>query len=158
MSANKPAWTSPGPSDEAAEQAAEQRKGTAAEHPVLSLAPAPSPHSRRARAVAAATSPSAALSAAAAARDGGTGTSPDHRSPAEIEADIEEARVRLATTLDELTERLSPRAVLRRANTSAKSVIVTPQGGVRKDRAAIAAGVVLVTVGGFLAVHRLRRG
>ena len=131
MSAKKPAWTAPGPIDEAAEA----RKGTAAAHPVLSLAP----------------------DEAGPRKNGeGADNAQDKRSPAEIEADIEQTRDRLAVTLDELSDRLSPRAVLRKANTTARGAFVAPDGAVRKNRAALALGAVVSAVGGVLALRRLR--
>ena len=142
MSRKKPGWTEPGTViDRAAQQAAEARKGTAAQHPVLSLAPNPQqPAGRR----------------AAPAR-GDSGHEPDTRSPAEIEADIERTRDRLAGTLDELTERLSPRAVLRRANSCVRGVFVAEDGSVRGDRAALTVGALVSAVGGAVALRKLRR-
>jgi hypothetical protein len=115
--------------------------GTAAAHPVLSLAPEPRQPVRR---------PSGSAQA-------GSEHEPDNRSPAEIEADIERTRDRLADTLDELSERLSPRAVLRRANSSLRGVFVAADGTVRKDRAALTAGALVSVVGGAVALRRLRR-
>ena len=133
-----------------ADQAEEARKGTAAAHPVLSLAQEPAVPARR---------PSAASPARSAARGSAEGAehAPDTRSPAEIEADIERTRARLADTLDELAERLSPRAVLRQANSSARGVFVAPDGSLRKDRAALAVGALVSAVGGALALRRSRR-
>jgi hypothetical protein len=82
---------------------------------------------------------------------------PDTRSPAEIEADIEQTRDRLAGTLDELTERLSPRAVLRKADSAVRGAFVAEDGAVRKDRAALAVGAVASAVGGLVALRRWRR-
>ena len=139
MSRKKPGWTEPGSViDRAdAEAAVESRKGTAAANPVLSLAP----DTRSSRNGQAADAEHA----------------PDNRSPAEIEADIAATRDRLAGTLDELTERLSPRAVLRRANSSLRGTFVAQDGSVRRDRAAIAAGGVLAIVGGLVAARKLKR-
>ena len=136
MSAKKTAWTAPGSIDPAADDAAEARKGTAAANPVLSLAPEPAPGTRRGA--------------------GADGSAADHRSPAQIEAEIEQTRDRLAGTLDELTERLSPRAALRRADSAARGAFVNPEGAVRKDRAAMAAGTVLAVVGGWVALRLAR--
>ncbi len=140
MSTKKRSWTEPGPVDYQVHDSTETRKGTAAANPVLSLAPRPATPVRRGTAGA-----------------NGSGGGADHRSPAQIEADIERTRARLAGTLDELTDRLTPRAVLRQANTKARGAFVGPDGTVRTDRAAIAAGSVLSVVGGCVAVRRLRR-
>ena len=143
MSRKKPDWTEPGSVvDRAAPRADEARKGTAAQHPVLSLAPNPASPVRR---------PSGSARADA-------GREPITGSPAEIEAEIERTRDRLAGTLDELTERLSPRAALRRANSSARGVFVAEDGSVRKDRAAMAVGALVSAIGGAVALRRLRRG
>lgn len=153
MSRNKPGWTEPGTVIDRTERgrkgtraratppAEEARMGTAAAHPVLSLAPKPQQPVRR-------------FSASAQA---GSGHEPDTRSPAEIEAEIERTRDRLADTLDELSERLSPRAVLRRANSSLRGVFVAEDGTVRKDRAALTVGALVSAVGGAVALRRLRR-
>ena len=140
MSAKKPAWTAPGPIDQAAHDPAEARKGTAAENPVLSLAPAPAAGTRR----------------NGSAGDDGSGHAADTRSPAQIEAEIEQTRDRLAGTLDELSERLSPRAALRRADSAVRETFASPDGAVRKDRAAMAAGALLAAVGGCVALLRVR--
>ena len=141
MSAKKQ-WTEPGRVNPE-QHAAEARKGTAAANPVLSLAPRPQTPVRR----------------STARTDGQSGhdRAPDHRSPAQIEADIEHTRDHLAGTLDELSDRLTPRAVLRQANTKARGVFFAPDGAVRKDRAAIAAGSVISVVGGCVALRMLRR-
>jgi hypothetical protein len=141
MSANKPAWTTPGPIDQAAYEEAEARKGTAAANPVLSLAPGGHAGGHR---------------AALATADGAVEHAPDTRSPAEIEADIEQTRFRLAGTLDELTERLSPRAAMRRGNASVRSAFRGPDGSVRKDRAAMAAGALAAVAGAAVALRKLR--
>jgi hypothetical protein len=147
MSRQKPGWTEPGA---VADQAEEARKGTAAAHPVLSLAPEPAAPARR---------PSAASARRSASGGSAEGAeqAPDTRSPAEIEAEIERTRARLAGTLDELAERLSPRAVLRRADSSMRGVFVAPDGSLRKDRAALAVGALVSAVGGAVALRRSRR-
>jgi hypothetical protein len=141
MSRQKPEWTEPGA---VPDQAEESRKGTAAAHPMLSLAPEPA-------------TPAGRPSAAAGAAAGQAEHAPDTRSPAEIEADIERTRERLADTLDELSERLSPRAVLRRANSAARGVFAAPDGSVRKDRAALAVVALLSAIGGAVALRQSRR-
>ena len=149
MSRKKPGWTEPGAViDREAQRAAEARKGTAAANPVLSLAPAPQqPVARR---------HGASGGSPVSAKDG-SGDGKDTRSPAEIEADIERTRQRLADTLDELSERLSPRAVLRRGDSVVRGAFVAEDGSVRKDRAALAVGAVLTAVGGAVALRKLAR-
>jgi hypothetical protein len=142
MSRKKPDWTEPGAVVDrpAIDDALESRKGTAAAHPVLSLAPAPRPVVRR--------DPAAVVSGEVVT---------DHRSPAEIEADIAATRDRLAGTLDELSERLSPRGVLRQANSSLREAFLTEDGSVRRDRAAMAVGVLVALLAGWVAARRPRR-
>ena len=166
MSRKKPGWTEPGAvidreAQREARREAEARKGTAAANPVLSLAPNPPRPAVRRRAASGASGASAASTRSAgptaSAGDGSAGA-PDDRSPAQIEADIERARQRLAGTLDELSERLSPRAVLRRGNAAVRGAFVAEDGSVRKDRAALAVGAVVSAIGGTVALRRLRRG
>jgi hypothetical protein len=169
MSRKKPGWTEPGAvidreAQREARREAEARKGTAAANPVLSLAPNPPQPSARRRAASGASGASGASAAStrsarptASAGDGSAGA-PDDRSPAQIEADIERARQRLAGTLDELSERLSPRAVLRRGNAAVRGAFVAGDGSVRKDRAALAVGAVVSAIGGTVALRGLRRG
>jgi hypothetical protein len=142
LNRKKPGWTEPGTIVDrpAIDHALEARKGTAAAHPVLSLAPAPKTAERP-----------VVLSGEI------DGHAPDTRSPAEIEADIAATRDRLAGTLDELSERLSPRGVLRQANSSVRGAFLAEDGSVRKDRAVLAAGALAAVLGGLVAARRLRR-
>lgn len=142
MSTKKRGWTEPGPIDYETHTATETRKGTAASNPVLSLAPRPATPTAR--------------GSAAGSRAHGSERTADHRSPAQIEAEIEQTRDRLAGTLDELTERLSPRAALRRADSAVRGTFASPDGAVRKDRAAMAAGALLTVVGGCVALRVVR--
>ena len=69
------------------------------------------------------------------------------RTPAEIEADIERTRARLAGTVDAIAERVKPANVARRGVESAKAHVVDPSGQLRPDRVAIVAAVVAAGVG-----------
>jgi hypothetical protein len=67
------------------------------------------------------------------------------RTPAEIEAEIEATRQRLAGTVDAIADRVKPANVARRAAESAKAQFVNPDGSLRTTRvAAVAAGVAVV--------------
>jgi len=69
------------------------------------------------------------------------------RTPAQIEADIERARARLAGTVDEIVERVKPANVANRLFDAAKAQVVEPDGSLRQDRVAVIGGaVVLVAV------------
>ena len=77
------------------------------------------------------------------------------RTPAEIEAQIERTRQRLAGTVDAIADRVSPANLARRGAESAKAQVVDERGQVRTGRAAgIAAAAVAVV--GFLAWRRRR--
>jgi len=78
-----------------------------------------------------------------------------------LEAEIAARRDRLAKTIDELTERLHPRAIIHRQTNAAKArfadVATTPEGDLRVERVAAAVAVVAV-VGRWLIYRRLHRG
>jgi hypothetical protein len=75
------------------------------------------------------------------------------RTPAEIEAEIERTRLRLAGTVDAIADRVNPANVARRGADSAKAQVVDERGQVRTGRVAgIAAAAVAVV--GFLAWRR----
>jgi hypothetical protein len=65
---------------------------------------------------------------------------------ARLEAQIEEARNNLAVTIDEIAGRVAPANVAAEAKSKARSVVVNPDGSLRKDRVikiAAVAGIVL---------------
>ena len=81
---------------------------------------------------------------------------PDTRSTDQIEAEIEEARERLAGTVDEIAERVKPANIANNAKESARAQVVDPQtGAVRTGRVAAVAGVVAFYVA--LKIWRVRR-
>ncbi|MBR7834491.1 DUF3618 domain-containing protein [Actinospica durhamensis] len=143
MSTKKRSWTEPGPIDYETHTAADTRMGTAASNPVLSLAPRPATPAGR--------------GATAGNRSHGSERTPDHRSPAQIEADIEQTRDRLAVTLDELTDRLTPRALLRQTNAKARAAFVAANGRVRVEQAALLAGTAASAVFAVVALRLSRR-
>lgn len=69
------------------------------------------------------------------------------RSPAEIEADIERTRARLAGTVDAIAERVKPANVARRGMETARSQVVDERGDVRPQRVAVLAAAVAAGVG-----------
>lgn len=69
------------------------------------------------------------------------------RTPAEIEAEIERTRARLAGTVDAIAERVKPANVARRGVESAKAAVVDERGDLRPDRVAAAAVAVAAVVG-----------
>ena len=78
-----------------------------------------------------------------------------------LEAEISARRDRLAHTIDELTQRVRPKAIVQRQTAAAKArfadVATTPEGDLRVERLAAVVAVVAV-VGGLLLYRRLRRG
>ena len=67
------------------------------------------------------------------------------RTPAEIEAEIERTRQRLAGTVDAIADRVKPANMARHAVESAKAQVIDKRGQVRTGRAAaIAAAAVAV--------------
>lgn len=77
------------------------------------------------------------------------------RTPAEIEADIERTRARLAATIGQVTDRVSPKNVIARLKERARLQVVDEQGNPRVQRLAIAGGAVAALVA--LRVWRARR-
>jgi hypothetical protein len=69
------------------------------------------------------------------------------RTPAEIEADIERTRARLAGTVDAIADRVKPANVARRGADSAKAQVVDAQGNLRTQRVAVLAAAVAGAVG-----------
>ena len=69
------------------------------------------------------------------------------RTPAEIEADIERTRQRLAVTVDAIAERVKPANVARRGVSSARAQMVDDGGNLRAQRVAIVAVAVAAAVG-----------
>lgn len=69
------------------------------------------------------------------------------RTPADIEADIERTRDRLAVTVDALAERVKPANIAKRAVASVKAECVDEQGNLRTSRVAALAAVTAAGVG-----------
>jgi hypothetical protein len=107
------------------------------------------------------------MSATQPAADGATAAATAPSVPAPpvsipaLEAEITARRDRLAKTIDELTQRVSPKSILHRQTEAAKSrfadVATTPTGELRVERIAAVVAVVAV-VGGWLVYRRLHRG
>ena len=72
---------------------------------------------------------------------------PPARTPAEIEADIEATRARLAGTVDAIAYRVKPATVARRGVRGLMSQVVDRNGQLRPDRVAVLAAVVGGAVG-----------
>jgi len=72
------------------------------------------------------------------------------RTPAEIEADIELTRTRLAGTVDAIAERVKPANVARRGVESARAQVVDERGELRPERVAALAAAVAAGFGMWL--------
>ena len=77
------------------------------------------------------------------------------RTAEQIEADIAATRERLASTVDELVDRASPKAVLERQVEQAKSQVFDEQGQLRTQKIVAVAGAVVGVVGVLLVIRRL---
>jgi Protein of unknown function (DUF3618) len=84
------------------------------------------------------------------------------QTPAQIEADIEATRARLAGTVDELATRVQPKEIARRSAEDAKAKLQaathTPDGSLRTERVAAvgAAAALVAALAGFRALRRRR--
>jgi len=74
---------------------------------------------------------------------------------ARLEAQIEAARNNLAVTIDQIAERVAPSNVAAEAKSKARSIVVNPDGSLKKDRVikiAAVAGIVLA-IGAWRRYH-----
>ena len=67
-------------------------------------------------------------------------------SAAQLEAEIAEARNSLASTIEQLKAETTPQALVHRGVAKVKGVFTDEYGGIRPERVAIAAGVVVTLV------------
>ena len=82
------------------------------------------------------------------------------QTPAQIEAEIEATRARLAGTVDELASRVQPKEIARRSAADAKaklhSATHTEDGSLRTERVA-AVGAAAALLAGLVSLRALRR-
>jgi hypothetical protein len=82
------------------------------------------------------------------------------QTPAQIEAEIEATRARLAGTVDELATRVQPKEIARRSAEDAKaklhSATHTEDGSLRTERVA-AVGAAAALLAGLLSLRAIRR-
>lgn len=165
MAVRRSGWTRPGAIDPE-----EGRKGTAAADPVVMVTPngnIPGVIVERAPADAVAAVRNGADKGAVANgtadkdtadKDGEKDEPKDTRSPTQIEADLDRTREHLSSTLDELSERLSPRDLARRGGLQVKGQFVDlPSGRLRSGRVAAAGGGVAGAVGALVLLRRFGR-
>ena len=81
---------------------------------------------------------------------------PQQPSPQELQAEIAAARANLTSTLEQLREETRPAALAQRGVNAVKDFFTDEYGGIRPDRVAMAAGVV-VTLVVFRSWRRRRR-
>ncbi|HET6743933.1 MAG TPA: DUF3618 domain-containing protein [Kribbella sp.] len=77
------------------------------------------------------------------------------RTAEQIEADIAAARVRLASTVDELVDRANPKNVALRQVEQAKSQVFDAEGRLRTQKIVAVAGAAVGVVGVLLVIRRL---
>ena len=74
---------------------------------------------------------------------------------ARLEAQIEAARDQLAVTIDQIADRVAPSNVAAEAKSKARSIVVNPDGSLKKDRVikiAAVAGIILA-IGAWRRYH-----
>jgi hypothetical protein len=81
----------------------------------------------------------------------------DQKSPDSIETEIEQTRERLASTIDELVYRASPKTIVRREVATVKATFVDAQGRPRTDNILKAAGVVIGFVGLVVVLRKVTK-
>jgi hypothetical protein len=79
------------------------------------------------------------------------------RQPDSIERDIEEARERLAHTIDELVRRTSPKTIVGRQVATVKGFFVDPQGNPRTENILKVAGGLAGFVAVLVVIRRVTR-
>ena len=86
--------------------------------------------------------------------DKGDGSAP---SPDTLEREMEQTRLRLAATIDELVDRTSPKRVVRREVASVKATLVDEHGNPRTDNILKVAGGVAGFVVLLVVIRRVSR-
>ncbi len=81
--------------------------------------------------------------------------SQDQPATESLEREIEEARARLATTIDELVYRTSPKTIVKREVSAFKGFFVDPQGAPRTDNILKVAGGVVGFVALVVVIRRV---
>ena len=76
--------------------------------------------------------------------------------PDDLEAQIEQTRLQLAATIDEIADRVHPKNVARRGVQRARNVLVDEYGELRPDRVGMVLSVAVAVVG--LVLLRRARG
>ncbi len=76
-------------------------------------------------------------------------------SPDQLVDEIEDIRIRLAGTIDELVDRSNPKNVARRQLAKLKGHFVTPEGSVRVENVVPVVAITVAVVGGIVVVRRL---
>ena len=74
-----------------------------------------------------------------------------------LEREMEETRLRLAATIDELAHRASPKTIARREVGAVKGFFVDPSGSPRTDNILKVAGVVGGVVAAFVLIRKIAR-
>lgn len=72
-----------------------------------------------------------------------------------LERDIEETRVRLASTIDQLTYRASPKTIINREITSIKAFFIAQDGAPRTDNILKVVGGVVGVVAVFITLRKI---
>lgn len=76
-------------------------------------------------------------------------------SPDQLVDEIEDIRVRLAGTIDELIDRSNPKNIVKRQIEQVKAHFVAPDGSVRVENVVPVVAITTAIVGGIIVVRRL---
>ncbi|RZS89950.1 uncharacterized protein DUF3618 [Motilibacter rhizosphaerae] len=79
-----------------------------------------------------------------------------HRTPGDIERDIEATRARLAGTIDEISDRVKPANVVAELKEKARAQVVDEHGALRIERVGAAAAAAASAVG-LVVLRAVRR-
>jgi Protein of unknown function (DUF3618) len=79
------------------------------------------------------------------------------RSQQQIQDDLESSRVRLASTIDQLTYRVHPKTIVKRKLDDIRAHFVDADGALRKDKIALVAGAAVGFIALSVAVRIARR-
>ena len=79
------------------------------------------------------------------------------RSQQQIQDDLESSRLRLASTIDQLTYRVHPKTIVKRKLDDIRAQFVDADGALRKDKIATVAGAAVGLVALCVAVRMARR-
>lgn len=76
-------------------------------------------------------------------------------SPDQLVSEIEEIRLRLAGTIDELIDRSNPKNIAQRQFDRVKARFINPDGSVRTENVVPTVAITVAVLGGIVVIRRL---